>query len=101
MLFIKKPKFSNENFINWLNKIGIETYIGSSGRVFPVKGIKPIDILNALINIIHQKEINLFNLATLSKFKFHDNFDKHSVQSAFGLESDSLKLFEPFIKQIA
>ena len=53
-------KFSNENFINWLNKIGIETYIGSSGRVFPVKGIKPIDVLNVLINIIHQKEINLF-----------------------------------------
>jgi len=38
--------FSNKDFINWLNHIGIETFVGSSGRVFPKKGIKPIDVLN-------------------------------------------------------
>ena len=32
----------------WLNELGIETYVGSSGRVFPKKGIKPIDVLNAM-----------------------------------------------------
>jgi uncharacterized flavoprotein (TIGR03862 family) len=29
----------------WLNELGIVTFIGTSGRVFPVKGIKPIDVL--------------------------------------------------------
>lgn len=29
----------------WLVELGVETFIGTSGRVFPVKGIKPIDVL--------------------------------------------------------
>ena len=32
----------------WLAEMGITTYVGSSGRVFPTKGIKPIDVLNAI-----------------------------------------------------
>ena len=32
----------------WLSTIGIPTFIGSSGRVFPEKGIKPIDVLNKI-----------------------------------------------------
>lgn len=37
--------FSNKKFIEWINKMGVETFVGSSGRVFPKKGIKPIDVL--------------------------------------------------------
>ncbi len=40
-------EFDNEALISWLNLIGIETYIGSTGKIFPIKGIKPIDVLNA------------------------------------------------------
>jgi uncharacterized flavoprotein (TIGR03862 family) len=40
--------FSNTDLRNWLKAIGIETYIGTSKRVFPVKGIKPIEVLNAI-----------------------------------------------------
>ena len=45
--FIKEAflEFDNIDFIDWLKKIGIETYIGSSGKIFPLKGIKPIDVL--------------------------------------------------------
>ncbi len=32
----------------WLNDLGIPTFVGSSGRVFPKKGIKPIEVLNAI-----------------------------------------------------
>lgn len=32
----------------WLQELGIPTYVGTSGRVFPEKGIKPIEVLNAL-----------------------------------------------------
>ncbi|MDO9000172.1 MAG: NAD(P)-dependent oxidoreductase [Bacteroidota bacterium] len=40
--------FSNEDLIAWFNDLGIDTFIGSSGRVFPIKGIKPIDVLTAI-----------------------------------------------------
>ena len=39
--------FSNEDFIAWLKKEGIETYVGSSKRIFPVKPTKPIQVLKA------------------------------------------------------
>lgn len=39
-------KFTNEDFIQFLELIGIQTYVGSSGKVFPLKGIKPIQVLN-------------------------------------------------------
>ncbi len=40
--------FSNSDFRIWLKSIGIETYVGTSKRVFPVKGIKPIEVLKAI-----------------------------------------------------
>jgi uncharacterized flavoprotein (TIGR03862 family) len=40
--------FSNTDLRSWLKSIGIETYVGTSKRVFPVKGIKPIEVLNAI-----------------------------------------------------
>lgn len=41
-------QFSNTDFRNWLSSIGIETYVGTSKRIFPVKGIKPIEVLKAI-----------------------------------------------------
>ncbi|MFZ1688267.1 MAG: TIGR03862 family flavoprotein [Flavobacteriales bacterium] len=32
----------------WLDEIGIGTYVGTSGRVFPTKGVKPIEVLEAI-----------------------------------------------------
>jgi uncharacterized flavoprotein (TIGR03862 family) len=40
--------FSNSDFREWLRAIGIETYVGTSKRVFPVKGIKPIEVLKTM-----------------------------------------------------
>lgn len=40
--------FSNADFRWWLKTIGIETYVGTSRRVFPVKGTRPIDVLKAI-----------------------------------------------------
>jgi hypothetical protein len=40
-------QFDNEDWRNWLHsKIGIETFVGSSGKIFPLKGIKPIEVLS-------------------------------------------------------
>ena len=38
--------FTNIDFRNWLEQIEVPTYIGSSKRVYPKEGIKPIELLN-------------------------------------------------------
>ena len=49
--------FTNTDFRNWLEKIGIPTYIGSSKRVYPKEGIKPIEVLNAILKSLKEKGI--------------------------------------------
>jgi len=49
--------FDNVNFRTWLDKVGIPTYVGSSKRVFPVKGIKPIEVLRAIEQYIISKGV--------------------------------------------
>lgn len=40
--------FGTNDLRLWLAGLGVETYIGTSGRVFPIKGIKPIDVLKQI-----------------------------------------------------
>jgi uncharacterized flavoprotein (TIGR03862 family) len=61
--------FSNEDFRNWLNKIGIETFVGSSKRVYPNKGIKPIQVLNAILDIVKQKKVQIKSQHTFIGFR--------------------------------
>lgn len=52
-------KFTNEDFRIYLKNIGIETYVGSSKRVFPVKNTKPIEVLNAFEQQLLNNHVNL------------------------------------------
>ena len=49
--------FTNTDYIKWLDKIGIPTFIGSSKRVFPKKGIKPMEVLNAILKFLKEKGV--------------------------------------------
>jgi uncharacterized flavoprotein (TIGR03862 family) len=40
--------FNTTALRQWLSAMDIPTFIGSSGRVFPEKGIRPIDVLNKI-----------------------------------------------------
>ncbi|WP_052599158.1 TIGR03862 family flavoprotein [Aureispira sp. CCB-QB1] len=40
--------FDTQKMRAWLEKLGITTFIGSSGRVFPQKGVKPIQVLQKI-----------------------------------------------------
>lgn len=51
--------FTNTDLRNWFKKIGIDTYVGTSKRIFPVKGIKPIDTLNAILAELKNKNVQL------------------------------------------
>jgi predicted flavoprotein YhiN len=42
--------FDNNKTVQWLSSIGIPTYIGSSGKIFPEKQIKPIQVLQAWLD---------------------------------------------------
>ncbi len=49
--------FSNTDFRNWLKQIGIETYVGTSKRVFPIKGIKPIEVLQHIEKQLEKNKV--------------------------------------------
>ncbi|MGH2623818.1 MAG: FAD-dependent oxidoreductase, partial [Sphingobacterium sp.] len=41
--------FDNQALITWLDDLGVPTYVGSSGKIFPKRGIKPIQVLQAIL----------------------------------------------------
>ncbi len=61
--------FTNVDTQNWFESIGIETYIGTSKRIFPIKGIKPIQVLNAVLNVLKNKNVNIKTKHTWQGFK--------------------------------
>lgn len=48
-------QFSNKDWIKFLKQIGIETKVGSSGKIFPEDAIKPIQVLNAWKEFLEPK----------------------------------------------
>jgi uncharacterized flavoprotein (TIGR03862 family) len=50
--------FSNEDLRNWLKSIGIPTFVGSSHRIYPQKGIKPIEVLNQILDFLTSKNVH-------------------------------------------
>jgi len=61
--FLKKvlSEFNNQDLIQWFSETGIPTFIGSSHRVFPIKGIKPIEVLNAILQVLKDKKTDFQN----------------------------------------
>lgn len=49
--------FDNDDFREWIDSIGIPTYIGSSKRVYPKSGIKPITVLNAILDVMDKQGV--------------------------------------------
>jgi len=49
--------FDNADFQKWIDLMGIPTYIGSSKRVYPESGIKPITVLNAIIDVLNKRNV--------------------------------------------
>lgn len=51
--------FSNSDLQAWLKTISIPTFTGTSKRIFPQKGIKPIQVLNAILKVLKDKNVKL------------------------------------------
>lgn len=59
--FLKKAllNFDNEKLREWLKEIGVPTYVGSSNRVYPQQGIKPIEVVQRMISDLETKGVNI------------------------------------------
>lgn len=51
--------FDNTAFREWLGKIGIPTFVGSSNRIYPEKGIKPIEVLKAIEEQLKKNNVEI------------------------------------------
>lgn len=52
-------QFTNTDLCLWLEKIGIPTFVGSSGRIYPEKGIKPITVLTKILDELAHKHVEI------------------------------------------
>lgn len=51
--------FTNKDLQNWLAEMGINTYVGTSKRIFPTKGIKPVEVLNVIEERIKENKVQI------------------------------------------
>lgn len=57
-----KPFFTHFNNLDtrkWFEDIGIQTMVGSSKKIYPIKGIKPIKVLKAILSKLEENKVNL------------------------------------------
>ena len=72
-------QFTNDELIIWLKELGIDTYIGSSGKIFPVKEIKPSMVLKTWLQFLKDEGVKFVYNATLEDFLSDEVFIKTKV----------------------
>ncbi len=50
-------QFTNYDLMHWLKSLNVETFVGSSNRVFPDLKLKPIEVLKKILDYITNKKI--------------------------------------------
>lgn len=98
--FLKEAlsSFSNEDLRSWFEEIGIPTFVGSSHRVYPEEGIKPIEVLNAILKKLEENkvEINYEHVWTgwnaANELVFNDSIKIKSDITIFALGGGSWKV---------
>jgi len=71
--------FGPEALRHWLAELGIPTFVGSSGRVFPERGIKPAEVLKAITMALVAKGVRIH---TEHRFVGFDEHVRPIVQHA-------------------
>lgn len=61
-------QFTNNDLVQFLNELGIDTYVGSSGKIFPLKEIKPAMVLNTWLTYLKKQGVQFFYHAVLEDF---------------------------------
>lgn len=90
--------FTNEDLRNWLLSINIPSFIGSSNRIYPKKGIKPITVLANIKKFLIDKNVQfLYNYewkgwSDKSELIFNDNKIVRADYTIFSLGGASWKI---------
>jgi len=90
--------FTNTDLRNWLEEIGIPTFIGSSKRVYPLQEIKPIAVLDAIKDSIHSNNVtieyghNWTGWNSLNELTFENNAPINPDYVIFALGGSSWKI---------
>lgn len=74
-------QFSNTDLRAWLLDLGIPTFVGSSGRIFPEKGIKPIEVLKNIETYLEKKKV---------KFEFNKTFTAWDKENSLEFNSKEI-----------
>jgi uncharacterized flavoprotein (TIGR03862 family) len=77
--------FSNTDLRTWLNKLNLPTFVGSSKRIYPKEGIKPIAVLNAILEVINRKG---FSIKTQQNWLGWNKQEEISFESGLTLQPD-------------
>lgn len=51
--------FTQTDLRSWLSSLNIETFVSPSKKIFPVKGTKPIHVLQAILNAIERNNVKI------------------------------------------
>ncbi len=73
-------QFTNEDLRKWLSSIDIPTFIGSSKRVFPEKGIKPITVLKSIESFLVKNKITFQFNSTFTGWNEKDQLIFNSTE---------------------
>lgn len=89
--------FDNTATRQWLSAIGIETFVGSSGKIFPLKETKPIMVLQAWlkhltelgVEIRYEHQLIDFNENSVTLKHKHNTFEQNYHRLILGLGGGS------------
>jgi uncharacterized flavoprotein (TIGR03862 family) len=76
-------QFTNNDLVQFLKELGIDTFVGTSGKIFPVKEIKPAMVLNTWLTYLKKQGVQFFYHSVLEDF---DN-NKVIIRLASGQET--------------
>lgn len=73
--------FDNQKVIQWLSDLGITTYVGSSGKIFPTKNFKPIHVLKAWLDALEKLGVTIHYDHTFLDFDAAEVYLKSNDQN--------------------
>ncbi len=80
--------FGPDELRAWLLEMGIGTYIGTSGRIFPTKGIKPIEVLASIRERLVQRGVQVHAEHAFTGFDKEGSVRMENSDGAFALAAD-------------
>ncbi len=73
----------------WLEGLGVPTFEGTSGRVFPQRGIKPAEVLKAIVDRLMAKGVSIYTGCRFVGFDEHARPTMERNEERFAPQADA------------